>query len=41
MSKKTITAYRSRLDFFLEYCGTTPTYMDEIDEGLHQVPAGR
>jgi site-specific recombinase XerD len=32
MSKKTITAYRSRLDFFLEYCGTTPTCMDEIDE---------
>ena len=32
MSKKTITAYRSRLDFFLEYYGTTPTYMDEIDE---------
>jgi site-specific recombinase XerD len=32
MSKRTIAAYRSRLDFFLEYCGTSPTYMDEIDE---------
>ncbi|MGB7495042.1 MAG: tyrosine-type recombinase/integrase [Candidatus Acidiferrum sp.] len=32
MSKRTISAYRSRLDFFLEYCGTAPTYMDEIDE---------
>ncbi|HYY68525.1 MAG TPA: hypothetical protein VE734_02245, partial [Terriglobales bacterium] len=32
MSKKTITAYRSRLDFFLAYCGATPTYIDETDE---------
>jgi integrase len=33
MSKKTITAYRSRLDFFLEFCSTSPTYMDQIDDG--------
>jgi integrase/recombinase XerD len=32
MSRKTITAYSSRLDFFLEFCTTGPIYMDQIDE---------
>ena len=32
MSRRTISAYRSRLSFFLEYCGAASTYLDEIDE---------
>ena len=32
MSRKTITAYRSRLDFFVEFCSSGPMYMDQIDE---------
>jgi integrase/recombinase XerD len=34
MSRKTITAYRSRLNFFLEFCATSPAYMDQLDERI-------
>jgi hypothetical protein len=32
MSRKTITAYSSRMDFFVEFCASASAYLDQIDE---------
>ena len=32
MSRKTITAYSSRMDFFLEFCASAQAYLDQVDE---------